>query len=94
MEILRSKLYEAQIERQQAEIGSLRREQIGTGGRSEKIRTYNFPQDRITDHRIDKKFSNIEKILDGDLDKIINAFAKTEKAETEKSVSGEASSTQ
>ena len=76
MEILRSKLYEAQIERQQAEIGSLRREKIGTGDRSEKIRTYNFPQDRITDHRIDKKFSNIEKILDGDLDKIIKAFAK------------------
>jgi len=79
MEILRSKLYEAQLEKQRAELGSLRREQIGSGDRAEKIRTYNFPQDRITDHRIGKKFSNIEKILDGDLDKIVKAFKKAEK---------------
>ncbi|OGY60858.1 MAG: peptide chain release factor 1 [Candidatus Colwellbacteria bacterium RIFCSPLOWO2_12_FULL_46_17] len=84
MEVLRSKLFEAQIERQQMVMGSLRKEQIGTADRSEKIRTYNFPQDRVTDHRIGKKFSNIEKILDGDLDKIVGAFAKKEQEISDK----------
>ena len=53
--------------------------QIGWAMRSEKIRTYNFPQDRVTDHRIKKSFHNIEKIMDGNLDPIIQAFAKTGK---------------
>lgn len=78
MEILRSKLYEEQIAAQTAASADLRRKQIGSGDRAEKIRTYNFPQDRITDHRIGKKFSNIEKILDGDLTPIIKAFRKIE----------------
>lgn len=84
MEVLASKLREAQIEKQRAELGDLRRGQIGTGDRSEKIRTYNFPQDRITDHRIGKKFSNIETILNGDLEKLVKAFKKAEEAEAEK----------
>jgi len=84
MEILASKIQEAEVEKQRAEMGDLRRSQIGTGDRSEKVRTYNFPQDRITDHRIGKKFSNLEKILNGDLDKIIKAFRKIEEAEKEK----------
>ncbi|MDD5711117.1 MAG: PCRF domain-containing protein [Candidatus Colwellbacteria bacterium] len=79
MEILRSKLYEAQVEQQGAELGALRRSQIGSGDRSEKIRTYNFPQDRITDHRIGKKWHNIEKILSGDLSPVIKAFQKAQK---------------
>lgn len=74
MEILRSKLYEAQKAAQTEKLSSLRRSQIGTAERAEKIRTYNFPQDRITDHRIGKKFSNIEKILDGNLDPIVRAL--------------------
>ena len=78
MEILASKIREVQIEKQRAALGDLRRSQIGTGDRSEKIRTYNFPQDRITDHRIGKKFSNIETILNGDLDKIVRAWKKAE----------------
>lgn len=78
MAILRSKLYEAQIEREAAAIGSNRRDLIGSADRSEKIRTYNFPDDRITDHRIGKKWHNIEKILEGDMDKIVEAFAKTQ----------------
>lgn len=76
MEVLRAKLYELQRESETGSVSDLRREQIGTGERSEKIRTYNFPEDRITDHRIGKKFHNIEKILDGDMDKIVKSFQK------------------
>lgn len=76
MRILRSKLYARQLEKKIKKEGAARREQIGTGERSEKIRTYNFPQDRITDHRINKKWHNIESILDGNLKPIIKAFKK------------------
>ena len=76
MEILRAKLFEAQQSQHVGSISELRKEQIGSGERSEKIRTYNFPEDRITVHRIRKKFHNIEKILEGDLDKIVEAFKK------------------
>ncbi len=74
--ILRSKLYEEMQRQQASSLGTLRREQIGSMERSEKIRTYNFPDDRITDHRIGKKWHNIEKILEGDLDPIVKAFQK------------------
>lgn len=74
MDILRAKLYEKQMEQTHQNIHEERRQQIGQAQRAEKIRTYNFPQDRITDHRIKKSFHNIEKILDGDLDKILNKF--------------------
>ncbi|MFA6494943.1 MAG: peptide chain release factor-like protein [Candidatus Paceibacterota bacterium] len=76
MSVLRSKLFE-EMQRQRTEsVGALRKEQVGSGDRSEKIRTYNFPDDRITDHRIGKKWHNIEKILNGDLDPIVDAFKK------------------
>lgn len=74
MAILRAKLCEERERQAVGSISELRREQIGSGERSEKIRTYNFPDDRITDHRIGKKFHNIEKILDGDLDPVMKAF--------------------
>ncbi len=77
LEILRAKLYEIEQSRSTCSVGDLRREQIGSADRSEKIRTYNFPDDRITDHRIGKKFHNIEKILDGELEPIIKAFKKS-----------------
>ena len=77
MSILRSKLYEAQKQSESQKLGADRKEQIGTADRSEKIRTYNFPDDRITDHRIGKKWHNIEKILDGELDPILKAFQKS-----------------
>ncbi|MFA6135924.1 MAG: PCRF domain-containing protein [Candidatus Paceibacterota bacterium] len=77
MGILRAKLFEAMREQKAASLGAIRKEQIGSMERSEKIRTYNFPDDRITDHRIGKKFHNIEKILEGDLDPIIKAFRKS-----------------
>ncbi len=76
MEILRAKLFEMERLKAAGNLTYIRREQIGSGERSEKIRTYNFPEDRITDHRIGKKWHNIEKIMDGDMDKIVEAFGK------------------
>jgi len=70
-QILRSRLLALEEEKKQSEAREQRRVQIGTGDRSEKIRTYNFPQDRITDHRVKKSWHNIENILDGELDKIV-----------------------
>ena len=78
MMLLQTKLAGAEKENQARELGGLRREQIGSADRAEKIRTYNFPQDRITDHRIGKKFHNIEKVLAGDLDPIVKAFRKSQ----------------
>ena len=74
--ILRSKLYEEMQRQQTSSLGALRKEQIGSMERSEKIRTWNFPDDRLTDHRIGKKWHNIQKILGGDLDSIIKTFWK------------------
>ena len=80
MTMLRSQLAEkARRDRDEAE-GALRRSQVGTGDRSEKIRTYNYPQDRITDHRINQNFQNIRTILDGDMDRIVSELQKDEKA--------------
>lgn len=76
MEMLRAKLFEIQREQSVGSVDQIRREQIGSAERAEKIRTYNFPEDRITDHRIGKKWHNIEKILEGDFDPVVKAFQK------------------
>ncbi|HZZ99675.1 MAG TPA: PCRF domain-containing protein [Candidatus Paceibacterota bacterium] len=80
MEILRAKLLEIKRIEETGNITEERRKQIGTGDRSEKIRTYNFPQDRITDHRIKKNWGNIEKIMAGNLDPIFNALTEAGQA--------------
>lgn len=74
MTILRSRLLHMKQQEEARSRENLRKQQIGTGERSEKIRTYNFPQDRITDHRIGKNWSNIKYILDGHIDEIINSL--------------------
>jgi peptide chain release factor 1 len=74
MELLRSKLWEMEIEKQNKEIASLKSTQVGRGMRAEKIRTYNFPQDRLTDHRIGKSWHNLPVLLDGKIDNVIDAF--------------------
>ncbi len=81
MSILRSKLYEAERERQNASIAADRKSQVGTGDRSERIRTYNFPQGRVTDHRIGLTLYKIEAILNGDLDEVVDALVTADQAE-------------
>jgi peptide chain release factor 1 len=78
MDVLRAKLYEMERTRTVGNVSDIRREQVGTGDRSEKVRTYNFPDDRVTDHRLKKKFHDIDKILEGGLDPIVNAFGHAE----------------
>mgnify|MGYP002534424106 CR=1 FL=1 len=81
MRVLRSRLYEIEQKEQQDAINAQRQGQVGTGDRSEKIRTYNFPQDRCTDHRIGLTVHNLEKIMDGNLDEVIDALATREQTE-------------
>ena len=69
-----------ELERKQNEEADLRRSQIGTGDRSEKIRTYNFPQSRVTDHRIKLTLYKIDQIINGDLDELINALITADQA--------------
>lgn len=81
LRVLRSRLYERELERQRAEIGAERRSLVGSGDRSEKIRTYNFPQNRVTDHRIGLTLYQLDSILDGRLDPIIDALTTYYQAE-------------
>ena len=80
MDMLRAQLAANQRREREESEASLRRSQVGTGDRSEKIRTYNYPQDRITDHRINQNFQNIKAILDGDMEKLIVELQKWEKS--------------
>jgi peptide chain release factor 1 len=72
--VLRSRLYEMELEKQQAQLGAERRSMVGSGDRSEKIRTYNFPQNRVTDHRIGLTLHQLDLVIEGRLDPIIEAL--------------------
>lgn len=81
LQMLRTKLYEMEVEKQQAEIGASRRSQVRSGDRSEKIRTYNYPQSRVTDHRIGFTQYNLPSVMNGEVDEFINQLKIAETAE-------------
>jgi peptide chain release factor 1 len=81
MRMLASKLYEIEQERIESEHSGMRRSQVGTGMRNERIRTYNFPQGRLTDHRIGLTIYKLEAVMDGDLDEIIDGLITAHQAE-------------
>jgi peptide chain release factor 1 len=78
MRVLRARLYEFERDKQQAELAASRRSQIGTGDRAEKIRTYNFPENRVTDHRIKLTLHRLDQVLDGDLGELTEALRAEE----------------
>ena len=79
--VLRARLYDLMMQKQNEEISAERKSQVGSGDRSERIRTYNFPQGRVTDHRIGLTLYKLENILDGEIDEIIDAMTTHEQAE-------------
>ena len=81
MSVLRARLYDIEYRKQQAEVAESRRSQVGTGDRSEKVRTYNFPQDRITDHRIGLSLHNLPRVLEGDMGDLVQALVDKEREE-------------
>jgi len=81
MEMLRAKLWEIEVDKQHGEIAGLKATQVGRGMRSEKIRTYNFPQDRLTDHRVAKSWRNLEGIMDGNIEDVISEMKTLEATE-------------
>ncbi len=89
MKVLRSRLYDAEKAKHDAEIAGERKSQVGTGDRSERIRTYNYPQGRISDHRISLTLYKIEQMLNGDLDELIDALITADTAEKLKAQSGD-----
>lgn len=84
--VLRARIYDAELEKQQKELSADRRSQVGTGDRSERIRTYNFPQGRVSDHRVNLTLHKIDAILDGDLEEIMDTLITTDQAEKLKAV--------
>ena len=81
MRMLASKLYEIEQERINSQVTGMRRSQVGSGMRNERIRTYNFPQGRVTDHRVGLTLFKIDAIMDGSIDEIIDALATADQAE-------------
>jgi peptide chain release factor 1 len=81
LSILRARLYEQERQKQEAKVAQARRSQVGTGERSEKIRTYNFPQNRVTDHRVSLSLHQLPSVLDGEIDPFIDALTEQEQAQ-------------
>jgi peptide chain release factor 1 len=88
MSVLRSRLLDLQIQEQRAADSAARKSMVGGGDRSEKVRTYNFPQDRVTDHRIGKTVHNIPNIMAGEIDDLIDALIMADQAERLSTVTG------
>ncbi|MDO8269527.1 MAG: peptide chain release factor-like protein [Candidatus Levybacteria bacterium] len=82
MALLRSRLWEAEVEKQHLEVAELKSTQVGKGMRNEKIRTYNFPQDRVTDHRIGKSYHNLPTFMDGEIDEMLNDLKTADNLES------------
>jgi peptide chain release factor 1 len=87
MKVLRARLYDLELTRQKEAIDRDRRSQVGSGERAEKIRTYNFPQNRVTDHRIGLTVHNLTAVLEGDLDHLIQALTLHDQSERLKALS-------
>lgn len=81
MKVLKARLFEIEMQKQQSEIAENRKSQVGTGDRSERIRTYNFPQGRVTDHRIGMTVYQLEAFLDGEIDEMVDALITSDQAE-------------
>ena len=81
MKMLRTKLYEIEKEKQDSKVANARKSQVGSGDRSEKIRTYNYPQGRITDHRIGMSIYQMENFLNGDIDEMVDNLIAADRAE-------------
>ena len=81
MRMLRTKLYEIEKQKQDSEVANARKSQVGSGDRSEKIRTYNYPQGRITDHRIGMSIFQMENFLNGDIDEMVDNLIAADRAE-------------
>jgi peptide chain release factor 1 len=80
LRVLRARLYEIKLAEQQAKIGAQRRGMVGTGSRSEKIRTYNFKENRVTDHRIKLTLHRLDSVMNGDLDELVAALVNAERS--------------
>ena len=89
MAVLRSRLYERKLAEEREASSAARRSMVGAGDRSEKVRTYNFPQDRVTDHRIGMDLSNLPGVLEGNLDRLIDALITTDQADRLGTLAGE-----
>jgi peptide chain release factor 1 len=88
MSVLRSRLFDLEIQKQRAADSATRRSMVGSGDRSDKVRTYNFPQDRVTDHRISKTVHNLPNVMAGDLDELIDALIMADQADRLANVMG------
>ena len=88
MNFLKAKLYDMELREQQAKVAAERKGQVGTGDRSERIRTYNYPQNRLTDHRIGLTLYRLESMLEGDLQEMISALIMADQSEKMRSLEG------
>ena len=89
LKILRSRLYEAEYQKREAERSAARKGQVGSGDRSERIRTYNFPQGRVTDHRINLTLYKLDMVMDGELDELIDALTQEHQSDLLAALAGD-----